>query len=1263
MSDSVTNDAKLPTLPTIHYPEELPVSEKRVEIQRALQQHQVIIVSGETGSGKTTQLPKICLELGRGQKKRIGHTQPRRLAATSVAQRIADELNTPLGEWVGYQIRFNERSSERTAIKLMTDGILLAETQRDPLLRQYDTLIIDEAHERSLNIDFLLGFIKQLLPKRKDLKLIITSATIDAAQFAQHFAHNGQPAPVIEVSGRLYPVDVLYRPILLDQPLVTDRPARSANNDERDLNEAIVDAVHECERLGQGDILVFLPGEREIRDAAQALSKANLMGTEILPLYARLSQAEQSRIFHPQGNARRVVLATNVAETSLTVPGIRYVIDSGLARIKRYSLRNKVEQLRIEPISQASANQRAGRCGRVGPGVCIRLYSEEDFQQRAPFSTPEILRSSLAGVILRMKALRLQEVERFPFVEAPSGRAIADGYQLLQELGAMDDNQQLTKIGRDLARLPVDPRIARMILAAQQQNCLYEMLIIASALSVQDPRERPLERRDEAERAHQLFIDPQSEFLSYVKMWEWYGEQVKSRLSQRKLTRVLRERFLSPMRFREWREVHKQLATLVREANWRLNQSPATFEQVHCALLTGLIANVGHKSEETGMYQGTRDLRFVLHPGSSLGKKAGRWVLAGELVQTSRLFARCVSRIEPQWIERVAEHLLKKQWSDPRWDKRSGRVIANERATLYGLPIYHGRRVHYGRINPHEAREIFIRDALVTGEIQSNLPFLKHNQQQVRAIEKLEHQARRPDILIDDSLIVAFYEAKLPAHIHQTATLEKWYKTLSKDDAEALRLSRDALMQHDAAGITTEVFPRRLEWEGVELALDYHFEPGSVRDGVTLTVPLYHLNKISPERCEWLVPGMLKEKVQWLLKSLPQRLRRHCVPIPDYAEGFHKRWFERATHPEGSLLHALIDDVWQERRQRLQESDFKPENLPAHLFMNFKVIDEQGRMLGGGRNLDKLKAEYGQDAQASFQRLAASDQQVAKTLEHERITSWSFGELPELLEIKRGSRSVIGYPALVAKDDHCEIDVFDDPELAARQHRLGLRCLCKLALREQLRYQQKNIPDLTTMAMLYMSLGTQEELREQILDAAVDEVCLTEPLPTDAEHFAQRIEHARARLGLIVREVARLSKEILTEWAAVQRKIVAFKAHPATYADMQAHLARLIPKQFIARNALSRLQHFPRYLKAAQVRLDKLRTDPARDSRWLAELQPYEQRYLRALLESKGRPSKALQDFGWMLEELRVSLFAQELRTPMPISTKRLEKAWSALQR
>lgn len=1272
-------------LPKISYPEDLPVSLRRDDIAAAIRDHQLVIVSGETGSGKTTQIPKICLELGRGQEGMIGHTQPRRLAATSVARRIAQELDSELGDWVGYQIRFSDRTSKTTAIKLMTDGILLAESQRDPLLRQYDTIIIDEAHERSLNIDFLLGFLKQLLVRRRDLKVIITSATIDAQQFAQHFSIDGKPAPVIDVSGRLFPVDIWYRPILTDQELESSeskeadksRSARrsgryeqkstsaraSAAEEERDLMDGVVDAVAQCERHGSGDILVFLPGEREIREAAAALKKNRTSLGEILPLYARLSRAEQERIFSPQTTVRRVVLATNVAETSLTVPGIRYVVDSGLARIKRYSWRNKVEQLRIEPISQASANQRAGRCGRIGPGLCIRLYSEDDFKTRDAFTDPEILRSSLASVILRMKALKLQDVEEFPFVDPPHGRAIADGYHLLQELGALDEERTLTETGATLARLPLDPRLARMILAAQEQHCLTEVLVITSALSVQDPRDRPMSEREAAAQAHAKFKDEKSEFLSYVKLWAWFEKQQKKRMSQRQRTALLRQTLLSPMRMREWRDVHTQLLTLVKEQGWRMNPTDATYEQVHTALLAGLLGNIGMRAEDGNRYQGARDIRFLIHPGSDLAKKAGRWVVAAELVETSRLFARCVARVEPGWIERVGAHLIRRSWSEPRWEKRSGQVVAHERATLYGLPVYVGRRVHFGRIDPVQAREIFLQHALVPGDIQTNLAFVRHNRQLVTKIEKLEHQTRRPDILVDDTLIYAFYDKLIPADVFQTATLERWYKGLDKDSQDGLLLDRDALMRHDAAGVTTDVFPRRVEWQGVEMALDYHFEPGSVRDGVTLTVPLFALNQIDSNRCEWLVPGMLKEKVQLLLRSLPQRIRRHCVPLPDYVEGFFKRWFEDATDPNGSLLDAIIEDMNKQLRVRPHRTDFKPETLPAHLFMNFKVVDEQDRMLSGGRNLDQLKAEHQIQAQASFQKVAGRDRDVARALAHENLTSWTFGDLPELLEIQRNDQSFIGYPALVDKGTHCDLDVFDDPEQAHAVHHAGLSRLFRLVLREQVRFLEKNLNDMTRVGLLYMSLGTQEDLRDQIIDKAIEKACMAAPWPSNETEFESRCKQGRGRLSLLAQEITRLIGQILTQWAATQKDLSQVKAHSDSHADMMSQCQALMYKSFIRDTALDQLSHYPRYLKAVQVRVAKLRSDPRRDARWMDDMTPLLAQYERARSALKGKRDAQLDDFFWLLQELRVGLFAQELRTPMPVSVKRLQRAWEAIDR
>ncbi|MDY3331390.1 MAG: ATP-dependent RNA helicase HrpA [Pelistega sp.] len=1255
-------------LPLISYDDELPVSGKRAEIAKAIEQHQVVIVCGETGSGKTTQLPKICLELGRGRQGLIGHTQPRRIAAVSVAKRIAQELQTEIGDWVGYQVRFNDRTGPNAAIKLMTDGILLAETQNDRLLKKYDTLIIDEAHERSLNIDFLLGLLKNILRKRPDLKLIITSATIDADRFARHFAdEKGRAAPVIEVSGRLYPVEVRYRPIGLDDEAeeATQKTSseRLDRDEEKDLINAIVDAVDECHHAGSGDILVFLPGEREIREAAEALRKHKLgmgaSGMQVLPLFARMSQSEQEKIFQPTTNLRRVILATNVAETSLTVPGIRFVIDSGLARVKRYSWRNKVEQLQIEKISQASANQRSGRCGRIGSGICIRLYDEMDFKRRPAFSDPEILRSSLASVILRMKALRLHDIEQFPFVDKPTGKAIADGYHILHELGALNEQNQMTAVGRTLAELPLDPKIARMILAGKEQQSLREVLIIAAALSVQDPRERPFDAKEQSQQAHAKFKDEKSEFISYLKLWDWYHDKVAHKASQRKLVEGLRKEYLSPIRLREWHDIHTQLLTLIAEKGWRINQTGATYEQIHKALLSGLLGNIGLKSEqEAQLYQGARDIRFVIHPSSSLVKKAGKWIMAGELVETSRLFARIVAKIEPQWIEALASHLLKKQWSDPQWNRQRGQVQVNERASLYGVQIYQGRKVHFGRIDPKAAREVFIREALVTGEIDTQLPFIVKNTKLIADIERLEHRARRPDILVDDELIFAFYDKLIAEDVCQTAGLEAWYKTLNPAQQDALILDKQDLMRHEAAGITTHVFPKKFTWDGLDLPLDYHFEPGSPKDGVTMTVPVYALRQIDAVAAQWLVPGMLREKVQLLLKSLPQKLRRHCVPLPDYARAFHLRHEHILEKPNRPLLQALIDDIWEHTQTRVKEEDFKLETLPPHMHMIFKVVDEHGRMLSASRNLSLLKAEHASQTQESFQKVAGGDKQVAEFLTTDQITEWNFGELPEILEIKRKNQSVIGYPALIDEGTHCLIDVFDEVEHAQQHHKQGLLRLFKIAFKEQIKYWQKNIHELTKMSMLYLPLGTQEELLTQIIDCALTQAALSEPLPTDKASFEQKKAVAKEKLGLVVNEVARLALQILEQWQQTQKKMGAIKAHKSAYQDMMNNQSALMTKNFLVAHDYAHLAHFVRYLKADFVRAEKLAADPMRDTKLMAEMAPLLVNYQRAFSQLKGREDKGLEDFRWLLQELRVALFAQELRTPMPVSVKRLQKAW-----
>ncbi len=1321
-------------VPPISFPESLPVSARRDEIAEAIAAHPVVIVCGETGSGKTTQLPKIVLGLGRGpggsapgRRGLIGHTQPRRIAASSVARRIAEELNTPLGAVVGFKVRFQDRLQPGASVKLMTDGILLAETESDPLLRAYDTIIIDEAHERSLNIDFLLGHLRMILPRRPDLKVIVTSATIDADRFAQHFASIRGPAPVIQVSGRLFPVEQRWRPFEWnDAPKTTASSApqwgapssgRPGGRQDHDLNDAIADAVDELWRDGPGDILVFLPGEREIREAADHLRRhlaQSLKGgplPEVLPLFARLSPAEQDRVFNP-GNGRRIVLATNVAETSLTVPGIRYVIDSGLARVKRYSYRTKVEQLQVEPISQAAANQRAGRCGRVANGVCVRLYGEAEFAGRPRFSDPEILRSSLAGVILRMKALHFGAVEDFPFLEAPPKKAIADGYALLGELNAVDEANELTPIGKQLSRLPLDPRVGRMILEARERGALSEVLVIASALSGQDVRDRPMEAAQAADEKHKIFDDERSEFVGYLKLWDWieagrgthgHAAAAQQKVDTHKLTnrqqeQRLREHFVNARRVREWRDIHSQLLTVVAEQGWPLNAQPASYEQLHLALLAGLLGNIGCKSDDEEHYLGARCIRFWRHPGAHLSKKPGRWLVAAELVETTRLYGRGLAAVEPTWIPQVAGHLLKTQLLEPHWEKKAGEVIALERATLYGVVVYNNRKVNFGRVDPAAARQIFIREALVEGDWDTRLPFLAHNQKLIAQVQELEHKARRQDVLVDPELIFAFYDQQIPPDVCSGAGLERWVRDEVQRQPRLLQLTRDELMRHEAAGITTAAFPKTVRLGGIDCSVEYLHEPGDARDGITVTLPIYALNQVSDDRCDWLVPGMLKDKVLALAKTLHQRPRSRLVPLPEFAAEF----VETVRFAEGNLLDVLLKAVRERTQLAVQRNDFKQEQLAPHLLMNFRVVDEHGRQLGAGRHLASLKAELGGQARSAFQALAAlkggvsapaaplasaasvvsaaaprslasapvgrgavavikASPTVPPASEPARHTAWTFGELPELMEVRRGPQVMVGFPALIDHGAHVEIEVFDEPQVAAAKHRAGLRRLVALQLREPLKYLEKNIPELTRMAGAYMALGTLEELREQIIAVALERAFLGEPLPTDAASFGRRIEEGRARLNLIAQEVARLAASVLGEHAAALRKLKDSKPPKDVADDIGAQLQRLVPKHFLQATPQHALAHLPRYLKAVVLRLDKLRADPARDAARLAELRPLEQRFLRRLAEQRGNADARLDDYRWLLEELRVSLFAQELRTPQPVSAKRLDKAWAQL--
>lgn len=1236
---------RLERLPVPTYPEDLPVSGRREDIAAAIAANQVVIVCGETGSGKTTQLPKICLELRRGAAGLIGHTQPRRIAARTVASRISQELKSPLGQVVGYKVRFSDHTSADSYIKLMTDGILLAETQNDRFLTAYDTIIIDEAHERSLNIDFLLGYLKQILPKRPDLKVIVTSATIDAERFSQHF----DGAPVIEVSGRLYPVEMRYRP--LHQRKNVDGKADEEVS-EANIEEAILDAVDEVSRTGSGDILIFLPGEREIRDTAEALRKHHPAGSEILPLFARLSAAEQERVFKP-GGARRIVLATNVAETSLTVPGIRYVIDPGYARLLRYSYRSKVERLQVEKISQASANQRAGRCGRVMSGVCVRLYAEEDFNARPAFTDPEIRRSNLAAVILRMKALGLAEIEDFPFLEPPDSRAIADGFKLLEELGAVDAQHALTETGRQLAKFPIDPRIGRMILAAKAENCLTEVLIIASALSVADPRDRPMDRQQAADDKHRQFQDDNSDFIAYIKLWAFYDEMLKHKKSNRKLLDLCREHFLSATRLREWREIHGQLHAQVVEIGLRPNQTPASYEEIHRALLAGLLGNLGVKTESPE-YAGAREIKFMLFPGSVIFKKAPKWVMAAELTETTKLYARCAAKIEPEWVEKVAADLLRRHYFDPHWEKTTAQVAAYERVSLYGLTLVPRRRVHYGTINPTESRDIFIKGALVAGEFNTRSPFFEHNRKLVAEVEELEHKSRRQDVLVDEERIYAFYDARIPAGIHNGADFDKWRREAEAKDKRLLYMSRDDLMRHGADAVTVELFPETLSVGETACRLAYRFEPGHPLDGVTLTVQLHLLNQMDARRYDWLVPGMIREKLTVLVKSLPKRLRSACVPVPDFVTAA----LEEMPPGQGLLTESLAAFLRKRTGQEIPPDTWKEADLPLHLRMNFKVVDETGAEMASGRDLAALKEQLGQAARLTFASAPELD------IEKEGLTNWDFGDLPEKIAFNRHGQSLIGYPALEDDDDSASVRLFDTPEAAEAAMRAGVRRLLRLALNPQMKQLEKSLPGFTQTAILLRAVANPDDLKEDLLTAITDRAFIgDDELPRTTKEFATQKDRARARLAAVSDGACRILATIAADYQAIQARLAA-KPPGNVAADIREQLANLVYKGFLSATPWEQLQHLPRYLKATVRRLEKLSGAVERDAKWTAAVRELWQDYQKRLEKHRkeGISDPELGKFRWMIEELRVSMFAQELKTPYPVSVKRLQKAWEVVK-
>lgn len=1291
--------ARLSALPKPEYPPELPVSGKKDEIAAAIQKHQVVIVCGETGSGKTTQLPKICLELGRGVSGLIGHTQPRRIAARSVASRIAQELKSPLGEAVGYKVRFNDKLSESSYVKLMTDGILLAETQSDKFLNGYDTIIIDEAHERSLNIDFLLGYLKQLLPKRPDLKIIVTSATIDADRFSNHF----DGAPVIEVSGRTYPVEIRYRPLGNKTSMVAvevpiddglddiDRFAQDLmgikrkrprtetrwleeDDEEEVMEDAILDTAEDLLRLGDGDILVFLPGEREIRDTADHLRKyqgrsPKLKSIEILPLFARLSIEDQQKIFRP-GGQRRIVLATNVAETSLTVPGIKYVIDAGLARVNRYSPRAKVEQLQIEKISQAAAKQRAGRCGRVSNGICVRLYSEEDFNQRPAFTDPEILRSSLASVILRMADLRLGDVAEFPFIEAPSSRLISDGYQLLQELGAVTERREITELGRQMARLPLDPRVARMIIAAKKEGCLREILIIASVLSIQDPRERPMDKREAADSAHAKFKADDSDFMSYLKLWDWYEQALKTKKSNRELLNQCHQNFLSFLRLKEWRELHQQLLEMVEEMDFKRSDKEASYEQVHRALLSGLLGNIGFKDGDSETYAGARGIRFTIAPGSALKKNRPKWVMAAELVDTTKLYARVVAKIDPDWIEPIANEggsrdLTQSHYSDPRWDRKTAQVVAWERVSLYGLTIVPKRRVHYGPVNPTEAREIFIREALANMEFDTRAPFFEANRRLIAEVEALEHKARRQDVLVDEYQLFAFYDKVVPPiagpghqeqyRIYNGAAFEKWRQDAEKANPKVLYLTRESLMRHGASAITEVQFPEQITIDGETVPLKYRFEPGHVLDGVTATIPLALLNQLDATVTEWLVPGMIRDKVTALIKALPKTLRRVCVPVPEFVTGFLE-----AKNPQQSLLPALAEFIQHKTGLKLKPEEFDLAGLEAHHLMNFSVVDEKGRELGMGRDWHLLKKQLGSAAQLTFRTGSPG-------IEKSGLKQWDFGDLPQTLTFSKDGRQLTGYPGLEDNTDSVAVKLFDTPEAAANSHRKGVCRLMRFELKEQMKQLEKGLPGFNQYALLLRAVMNPDQLREDMLQAIADRAFIAEDeLPRTNAEFMQLKTRARTRLPAVTEALTRQAQLIANEYQILTAQLQ--KMTPVTQKikrECEQQLEGLLYSGFFSRTPWEQLPHLPRYLKAIKMRIDKYPTSIERDSRHAQALAQIEQRWqqkIEQLRKAHLPVTSQLQEFAWQLQELRVSLFAQELRTPYPVSIKRLEKLWQEMQ-
>ncbi|MFC8387841.1 MULTISPECIES: ATP-dependent RNA helicase HrpA [unclassified Streptomyces] len=1256
-------------VPAVTYPEQLPVSQKKDAIAEAIRDHQVVIVAGETGSGKTTQIPKICVELGRGVRGMIGHTQPRRIAARTVAERVAEELDTPLGEAVGWKVRFTDQvNPDATFIKLMTDGILLAEIQTDRELRAYDTIIIDEAHERSLNIDFLLGYLAQLLPKRPDLKVVITSATIDPERFSRHFGD----APIIEVSGRTYPVEVRYRPLLEED----------SDDADRDQITAITDAVEELMAEGPGDVLVFLSGEREIRDTADALTKKRYRSTEVLPLYARLSHAEQHRVFQ-QHSGRRIVLATNVAETSLTVPGIKYVIDPGFARISRYSHRTKVQRLPIEPVSQASANQRKGRCGRTSDGICIRLYSEDDFLARPEFTDAEILRTNLASVILQMTAAGLGEIEKFPFIDPPDHRNIRDGVQLLQELGALDAAQKdprkrLTQTGRKLAQLPVDPRLARMVLEADKNGCVREVMVIAAALSIQDPRERPADKQTQADQQHARFRDESSDFLAYLNLWRYVREQQKERGSS-SFRRMCKQEYLNFLRIREWQDIYTQLRTVAKQMGIHLNDEDAPDDRVHVSLLAGLLSHIGMKdvkeSKDSGPgagrkdggrneYLGARNAKFAIFPGSALFKKPPRFVMSAELVETSRLWARVNAKIEPEWVEPLAEHLLKRTYSEPHWEKDQAAVMAYEKVTLYGVPIVAQRKVNYGRIDPEVSRELFIRNALVEGDWRTHHKFYADNRKLLTEVEELEHRARRRDILVDDETLFDFYEQRIPEHVVSGAHFDSWWKHKRHEQPDFLDFEREMLIRESAEAVTKADYPDSWRQGPLKFRVTYQFEPGADADGVTVHVPLQVLNQVTDEGFDWQIPGLREEVVTELIRSLPKPIRRNYVPAPNYAKAF----LERAVPLQEPLTVTMARELKRMVGVPFEAEDFDWSRVPDHLKVTFRIVDERRRKVAEDKDLEALKLQLRPKARKALSQAAAAtaQRQGGESLERKGLTDWTIGSLTRVFETRRAGQPVKAYPALVDDGDTVSVRLFDTEAEQAEAMWKGTRRLILLSIPvNPAKFASEKLTNAQKLALSANPHGSVQALFDDCAMAAADRLIADFGGPVwDEESFRKLYDKVRAEIvDTTVRAVGQV-QQVLAAWQACERRLKGVRS-PAllpNLQDVRGQLDGLVRPGFVTEAGLRRLPDLMRYLVAADRRLQQMPSNVQRDSTRMAKVHEMRDEYAWLLEQlPQGRPvPRQVLDIRWMIEELRVSYFAHALGTAYPVSDKRIVKAIDA---